>query len=99
MPVYKVQEEMPYTELLKWLEFFRRRPIGWREDHRTAMLMNAAGVKEQGHKMFQSLRVINERSEAERDAGNALPTGKFLQMMMSAKGGDGSGWTASTKKV
>jgi hypothetical protein len=53
MPVYKLEEEMPYTELLKWVDYFKKIP---------------AEIK-------------------------ALPKGKFLEMMMQAKGGDDSDWT------
>lgn len=97
MSVYSLEKEMPYTELLKWLEFFRRRPVGWREDHRTSMLMNAAGVKEPGHKMFQSLLAIKERAEMVLVDDKALPKGRLLEMMLTAKGGDGSGWSPSAE--
>jgi len=56
------------------------------------MLMNAQGVKQKGHEMFGSLQVINDRVEAQKAKGNALPSGRFLQMMQRAKGGDDSGW-------
>jgi hypothetical protein len=56
------------------------------------MLMNAQGVKAKGHELFGSLKTINDRVEAEKAKGNALPSGKFLDMMMKATGGDDSGW-------
>ena len=95
--MYKLESEMPHTEFLKWIEFFKRRPVGWRDDHRTALLMNAAGVKERGHQIFGSLKVINDRAEAEKAKGNALPSGKFLENMLRAKGGDDSGWNLLSK--
>jgi hypothetical protein len=98
MPVYQLQEDMPYTEFLKWIEFFRRRPVGWRDDHRTSMIMNAFGVKEKGANLFPSLKVIADRANAEKAKGNALPTGKFLEMMRNAKGGDNSGWEMFKKE-
>jgi hypothetical protein len=90
--VYQLQAEMPHTEFLQWIEFFRRRPVGWREDHRVSMLMHAQGVKAKGHELFGSLKVIRDRHEAEKACGNALPSGKFLEMMKRATGGDESGW-------
>ena len=30
-------EEMPHEELLNWAMYFRKRPIGYREDQRTFM--------------------------------------------------------------
>lgn len=98
MPVYKLEAEMPHTEFMQWIEFFRRRPVGWRDDHRTSMIMNSMGVKEKGHNLFHSLKIINDRTEAEKAKGNALPSGKFLDMMKNAKGGDDSGWEMLRKE-
>lgn len=85
---------MPYTELLKWITFFSKRPVGWREDHRTYMLLSAQGVKEKAGNLFPSLKAINKAQE-DLNQNGALPTGKFLEHMIRAKNGDGSGWTPS----
>jgi hypothetical protein len=61
LPVYILMEEMPYHELRCWLEFFEKRPIGWREDNRTSMLLQAFGVKERPEKIFRSLEVIKSQ--------------------------------------
>jgi len=79
---------MPYEEYLKWITFFRRRPVGWREDHRTALLMNAAGVKAKGHELFASLRLMKNVEDDTKMDDRAVPKGVMLNMMMSAKGGD-----------
>jgi hypothetical protein len=97
MPVYQLENEMPYTEMVKWMEFFKRRPVGWREDQRTHMLMMAQGVKQKGEDLFPALRLIKNRAEAEKAKGNALPSGMFLERMLKAKGGDGSKWNLLNK--
>jgi len=80
---------MPYVELLKWVSFFNRRPIGWREDQRTYMLLSAQGLKEEPEKLFPTLRALKEGIPVER---KALPKGKFLDMMLTARDGDGTDW-------
>lgn len=49
---------MPYEELLGWLAYFERRPVGWREDDRTFKLLQAQGVKEKPNVLFKSLEPI-----------------------------------------
>lgn len=75
---------MPYLELRGWMEFFRRRPIGWREDNRTALIMRSFGVKEKPEAIFPSLAALKDN--APKSVG--LRGSKMLQMMLSAKGGD-----------
>lgn len=92
MPVYKLQQDMPYTELLKWVSYFKRKPAGWREDHRAALIMRSQGVKAKPEEIFPSLKVIKDYQTARDAAGSAMPSGKFLEKMLNAKNGDGSGW-------
>lgn len=86
---------MPYEELLKWVEFFSRRPMGWREDQRTFMLLQANGFKGKPEDIFTSLAMIKEHHAKATKAGKALPQGEFLKRMFKASGGDKSGWTPS----
>jgi hypothetical protein len=88
---------MPYTELLKWIEFFRSRPVGFKDDYRTYLLMRSFGYKGKMEDTFPTLRAVKQHREKHTTAGQALPKGKFLQMMMNAKNGDGSGWTPDLK--
>ena len=89
MPVYKILDEMPQSELAGWGSYFRKRPYGWREDQRTAMLLQAQGYKGKPEELFQTLKQLKEGIPAEV---KALPKGQFLDMMLKAKGGDDSGW-------
>lgn len=65
MPVYKILQEMPASELQQWALFLEARPIGWREDNRVSMQLNAAGVKQTGPDIFPTLRALKD-SEAKR---------------------------------
>lgn len=89
MPVYKILNEMPQDELRGWGIYFKKRPYGWREDQRTAMLLQAAGYKGKPEDLFPTLKQLKENVPTEI---KALPKGKFLEMMLEAKGGDGSEW-------
>ena len=55
MPVYQILTEMPYEELLGWQDYLEKRPAGWREDQRAAMIMQSFGVKATPDKLFSSL--------------------------------------------
>jgi len=84
--------EMPYDELLKWTIFFKERPVGWQEDQRTFLLLRAAGVKGSAESIFPSLKTIKQGQQDRQTPDRAVPKGKFLDMMLRAKGGDSSGW-------
>jgi hypothetical protein len=81
---------MPYTELLQWVNYFRRRPIGYKEDQRTFLSLQAQGFKGKPEDVFASLKQMKDNTPAEV---KALPKDKFLEMMMQSKDKDNSGWT------
>jgi len=83
-------DEMPYDELLQWITYFRRRPIGYREDQRTFLLLQAQGFKGNPEDVFASLKQMKDNTPAEI---KALPKGLFLDMMLKSKDGDNSDWT------
>jgi hypothetical protein len=59
-------EEISYEELQGWFEYFERRPIGWREDNRAAIIAMSLGGsdKVKPEDLFASLKVIkNANSE------------------------------------
>jgi hypothetical protein len=83
--------ELPYEELLGWLAYFDKRPIGWREDDRTHKLLSVQGVKEKPADIFPSLRPIYHPTPANADGMidmNNLKRSAFFQRIISAKGGD-----------
>lgn len=73
--------ELPYEELLGWMEYFRRRPVGWRDDNRAAVIaMSSFGAgKIKPEDMFESLRVIKRETQKveEAEAGSNFAR-KFL---------------------
>jgi hypothetical protein len=79
MPVYKILDEMPYEEFIGWNQFFASRPVGWREDYRTSLLLNAQGVKKKGSEIFESLKTLERKSKS------AITPG-FLKLLKEANG-------------
>lgn len=82
---------MPYTELLKWVDFFtNKRPVGWRDDYRAYLGLKAQGVKASPESIFSSLEILTKRKIENQKPDHAVPKGKFLDMMLKARNGDGS---------
>lgn len=88
MPVYKMLNEMPYEELISWFYYFSIRPIGWEDDQRTYMLLQAQGVKEKAERLFPSLATI-KRARYENDNSNVasslISSGLFDRLQGAAK--------------
>ena len=87
MPVHKLLDEMTYEELVGWYNYFERRPIGWREDDRSAKVIQAQGVKAKAWDLFPSLAKIYKPSN-NTDPVAGLKGSLLFHKMMSAKGGD-----------
>lgn len=80
--VTELREDIPFRELQGWFNYFERRPAGWREDQRTAMLLQAQGVKKSAHELFPSLGSMRN-NDPTRFAGSAVQ-----HFLLGAKGGD-----------
>jgi len=88
--VAELHESVSYQEFAMWMEYFKRRPLGWRDDDRAFKLMRAQGAKLNPESVFTSLALMKE-FETERKKKEAIVprTGSFLHsMMMAAKGGE-----------
>jgi hypothetical protein len=100
---YELMEEMSYDEFQKWIEYFERRPPGWRDDNRAMRLLQAQGVKEPGEAIFESLRKlkmyesvtsktttvqVEEKPTASQIDGNKFKGSVLFAKMMGAVGGD-----------
>ena len=93
MPVYRLQEEMPYEEFVTWFEYFRQRPIGWREDDRTYKLLQAQGVKAKPEEVFSSFASMKAAEHTSVSDDGTLNHSKFknsgiFAKLLSAKGGE-----------
>jgi hypothetical protein len=84
---YELQNEMTYDEFLKWIDYFDRRPFGWREDLRFAMIMQIAGDKRKPDQIYPSLAAIFKPIEREENPLKGIKGSKMFAGMLSAKGG------------
>lgn len=72
---------------MDWIEYFQRRPVGWREDHRACYGLAAQGVKAKPHELFNSLYVIEKEKEeamnesVEGDAARLVASPLFTKML------------------
>jgi hypothetical protein len=88
IPLYRLEEEMPYDELKMWFAYFEKRPQGWREDDRAAKIIQAQGVKEKAWNLFPSLDRIYNPGKFTENAVDSLKGSYLFHKMLSAKGGD-----------
>jgi len=90
MPVYRLLEEMTYEELLGWMDYFNKRPVGWRDDASMVPILQTQGVKVKPEAIYPSLAAM-KRSEENTDgrisAAN-LKNSAFFSKMLGAVGGD-----------
>jgi hypothetical protein len=78
-------EDMDYTVFIKWLAYFEKRPVGWRDDLRAYHLLQAQGVKERPWKIFDSLKPIFKKDGSHLDT---LLDSNIMKLMIHAKGGE-----------
>jgi len=87
MPVYKLEREMPYEEYLNWHLYFNETPIGWRDDRRFMVILQALGIKEKAGTIFPSLAIIEKSQDARTEdsrLASSLKRSGFLQHMLAA---------------
>jgi len=75
---------MPYEEFIGWTLYFSKRPVGWREDQRTYLLLSVQGVKKKPQEIFPSLAALYSKHEN----SNISIDPNFLKLLKSAKQGD-----------
>jgi hypothetical protein len=88
MPVYKIESEMPHKEFSNWMRFLNNRPVGWREDQRTFLLLKANGFKGKPTDLFPALKPIYDQRTAAEGVNAPMPSGKFLSMLQNSVSGD-----------
>ena len=83
---------------MDWIEYFQRRPVGWRDDHRTHYLLAAQGVKAKPHELFASLYAIEKDKEElaneslDQDANKLVVSPLFQKIMRDTN------WEVEVKK-
>jgi hypothetical protein len=91
LPIYKMIDEMPYEELLGWMNYFERRPVDWRDDDRTFKLLQVQGFKGRPETIFTSLAALNKTRIVSIDGKvniDELKRSALFQQMLSSVGGD-----------
>jgi len=87
MPVYQIEAEMPAAELRNWSRYLEARPLGWREDNRTSMLLAVQGVKKSGDEIFPSLAQLKKwegEKEDEEQMRSSLSRSVFGALLEDA---------------
>lgn len=91
IPVYKLVDEMPYDELLGWIEYFKLRPPEWRDDNRAIKILQSNGFKGDPGKVFPSLHAISK--PLVKDAADSIKYSAIAGLISRAVGGDKIGFT------
>lgn len=86
--MYQIEQEMPAKELRDWARYLEARPMGWQEDNRTCLLLNAQGVKRTADEIFPTIARMkkweNEKSDEETMRGS-LRKSAFGALLESAQ--------------
>jgi hypothetical protein len=89
MPVYKLLDEMPYSEFEGWFSFLDTQPIGWRDDMRFSVILQALGMKAKPEEVFDSIRKLKEgQKKIEKGPlGRSFIKSQMYNRMLQASGG------------
>jgi len=79
---------MPYDEFVGWISYFDRKPLGWKEDMRTAYVMNTFGDKRKPSQIFDSLAAIEKFNASRKTSISTLKGSVLYDKLLNAKGGD-----------
>ena len=87
-------EDMPHEELYKWQEFLTRRPLGWREDSRSAVIALSFGGGEntKPSDLFPSIKAVQE--DVEKDQEDKSTWAQGLLSKVSGKLSEENPWGA-----
>jgi len=84
-------DEMPQEELVMWGKYLEARPIGWRDDNRAGLIMQAQGAKIKSKDIFPSLSQLDkwEGEKSDQEASNqSLRRSAFGSILASKIGGN-----------
>jgi len=80
--------QIPYEELLGWFNYFERRPVDWRDDDRTAKLLQAQGVKVDPKRLFSSLEAVYNSSSSDGFNAAKFKKSQMFSMLLNSVNGD-----------
>jgi hypothetical protein len=90
--MYELESSMTYEELLKWFDYFDRRPPEWRASDRTVKLIRAQGAKGNPWDFFPELYKIyhpkTEKLLPGQISGSNLKSSAFFEKLRLAVNGD-----------
>ena len=81
-------DEMPYEELVGWLNYFEQRPVDWCDDDRCYKCLQTQGVKAKSWEIFPSLRSIYNSQPKEGFDVAKFKGSLMFHKMLGAKNGD-----------
>ena len=84
--VSEIIDLMSFEEFQGWQDYFSRRPVEWRNDHRASMVMAASGARIEVDKVFPSLAALREKQKKENPMN--LRSSPMFSRMLNAVGGD-----------
>lgn len=80
---------MPYTELKGWGTYFKKYPVGWREDRRASIVSQSMGAKFDVNSVFPTLAIIEATNSTNVTLlGTSLKNSPWMALIEAAKGGD-----------
>lgn len=90
MTVEDILTKMTYNELKGWTEYFNRRPPQWRDDQRTALIVQSfAGSKMKSEDLFPSLKpVFDESRKNEAYKKKQAQSNSFINMLRKKTDGE-----------
>jgi len=83
-----IKHEMSFEEFLKWQEYFKARPIDWRDDDRTMKFLQTQGVKARPREIFQSIASLEDYENSRKSIFANFKNSLFFSKMSTAIGGD-----------
>ena len=90
MTVEDICCKMTYRELRGWTEYFNRRPPEWRDDQRTALVVQSfSGSKMKAEELFPSLKpVFDESRNNEEYQKKQIASNSFINMLRKKTDGE-----------
>ncbi len=89
MTVSDLVNKLTVEEFMGWVDFFNRRPPGWRDDYRAGVLIQGMSLNKPPDitKIFPSLKVLEKEHSRNATPMRNFKDSALASFIMSAKGG------------